>query len=441
MSRCCLLLGLVGLLLLSGPASSADIPTPPSWTHWRGPSMQGYSDDTRVPLTWTAKQNLLWKTNLPGTGNSTPIVWGDRVFLTTSSNGGKERQVVCISAGDGKILWQKVASEGVPPGKTHNWNGYASASCTTDGKHVYAFFGTPGLFCYDFEGQQVWKHDFGIFTSEQNWGTAASPFVFEDLVIQNCDNDGAGALPPGSKAGDAAPMALVALNKTTGKVVWTTPRDMGRGFSTPCLIPTAQGRLDLVLNGPLAVCGYDPRTGKERWRCERFDPKEGQRFGEPLPVFDSEAMFIASGRPGPCQAIRMPGSGNVTRTHVLWHDVRKGHRDVASPILVDGRVYVTDTKGVQTCYDFKSGKELFNERIGNGTSKPLASPVLVRGKLLWVLDDGITVVQEPGPKLKIIGHNKLGDGNVLDFGASPAIAAGKLYLRSQSYLYCIGEAK
>jgi outer membrane protein assembly factor BamB len=431
-------LGMV--VLVFGLAHSAETPPASSWVHWRGPGMQGHCDDNKVPLVWSEKQNLLWKTKLPGPGNSTPIIWGDRVFLTSSSSDGKSRQVVCINAIDGKVLWQQTASEGVPPGKTHNWNGYASASCTTDGARVYAFFGTPGLFCYDFEGKELWKHDFGVFTSEAGWGTAASPFLFEDLVIQNCDNDGARAMP-GGKAGEAAPMALVALNKTTGKVVWSTPRNMGRGFSTPCLIPTVSGRIDLVLNGPLAVCGYDPRTGKELWRCERFDNKDQQKFGEPLPVFNAEAMFIASGRPGPCQAIRMPDSGNVTKTNVLWEEVRKGHRDVASPILVDGLVYATDMKGSLSCYDFKTGKELYTERLGNGTNKPLASPILVRGQLLWLLDDGTTIVQEPGPKFKVVGRNKLGDGNALDFGASPAVAAGKLYLRSQTHLYCIGEAK
>ncbi len=432
----------LGFLLIAGSLVLAgDAPAPKSspgeWAHWRGPTLQGYSDDTRVPLTWSEKQNVVWKTKLPGSGNSTPIVWGDRIFLTASGNKGLERHVLCIRASDGKLLWQKTASTGVPPGKTHSWNGYASASCTTDGTHVYAFFGTPGLFCCDFEGKEVWQHQFGVFTSEAGWGTAASPFLYEDLVIQNCDNDGPRGLPGGSKPEEAAPMALVALNKKTGKVEWSTPRNLGRGFSTPCLIPTAGGRIDLVLNGPRAVRGYDPKTGKERWRCDRVGG-DSNLFGEPLPVWNSEAMFIESGRPGPCQGLRLPDSGDVSRSHVLWNGVRRGHRDVASPILVDGLVYAADNKGILTCYELKSGKELYNERLGNG--KSLASPVLIRGKLLFVLDDGLTVVVEPGPKLQIAGRNKL-DGGGLDFGASPAIANGHLYLRSQSFLYCIGEAK
>ena len=172
----------------------------------------------RVPLNWSETENLLWKTKLPGKGNSTPIIWGERVFLTASSPNGKERLVLCVSTRDGKILWQQTATGDAPPEKTYSWNGYASASCVTDGKYVYAFFGTPGLFCYDFDGKLVWKHDFGVFTSAAGWGTAASPFLFEDLVIQNCDNDGRTALPKTAQDRKAAPMALVALDKKTGAV-------------------------------------------------------------------------------------------------------------------------------------------------------------------------------------------------------------------------------
>jgi outer membrane protein assembly factor BamB len=414
----------------AGPAD----PDPGYWPQWRGPSGQGYVADTRVPLTWGEKENLLWKTELPGRGNSSPVVWGDRVFLTAATPDGGRRLVLCVRAGDGKLLWQRVASEGVEPGKTHPWNGYASASCATDGRRVYAFFGTPGLFCYDLDGRLLWKHAFGVFTSEAGWGTAASPFLFEDLVIQNCDNDGAKALPPGRRPAEAAPAALVALDKATGAVRWSAPRDQGRGFSTPRLVGA-----DLALNGPHGVWGYDPRTGKERWRCTRDDSQDQARFGEPMPVDDGRTLFVESGRPGPCQALRLPAAGDVTGSRVLWAVVRRGHRDVASPVLWEGRVYAADNKGMLTCLDLASGKELYNERIGNGRNKALASPVVVRGKLLFLLDDGVTVVVDPGPALRVVGRNRLGDGELLDFGASPVAADGRLFLRSQSRLYCVGE--
>jgi outer membrane protein assembly factor BamB len=405
------------------------------WAYWRGPSGQGYGGEKAVPLEWSETKNVLWKTELPGAGNSTPIIWGDRIFLTAAGQKGKEGYVLCIRRSDGKLLWKRVAFKGVTPGQTHQWNGYASASCATDGKRVYAFFGTPGLFCYDIAGKPVWKHSFGVMNSV--WGTSASPFLYEDLVIQNCDHDGgrgASARDPSQKM---APMALVALDKKTGKVRWQTPRNQGRGFSTPRLIATPQGRLDLVLNSPLGVWAYNPRTGKEIWSCKRFG-REG-KFGEPIPVSDRDTLYALSGRPGPFQAIRLGGTGDVTKTQVRWQIRRRG-RDVSSQILWEGLLYGVDRMGVLTCYDSKDGKLLYSERI-TANGKSLASPVVVHGKIFFVMDNGETVIIEPGRKLKIAGRNKLGDGSQLDFGASPAVAEGQLFLRSQAHLYCIGEKK
>jgi outer membrane protein assembly factor BamB len=443
MNRCWSLPACAGICLALAAAASTVVTAetaggPGWWPQWRGPSGQGVSDDTRVPLTWSEKENLLWKTPLPGNGNSTPVVWGDRIFLTASKGDGDERLVLCVRAVDGKIVWQRTASKGVPPGKTHAWNGFASASCATDGQHVYAFFGTPGLFCYDMDGRPVWQHSFGFFADAAGWGNAASPFLYDDLVIQNCDNDGPKARPAGTKAEDVAPMALVALDKNTGTMRWTTSRDQGRGFSTPRLMAVEAGRIDLLLNGPLGLWGYDPLTGQERWHCPRQDPDELSRFGEPMPVSDGDMLYVSSGRPGPCQGLRLPGAGDVTRTRMVWEGVRKGHRDVSSPVVVDGRVYAADNKAILTCIDLKTGKELYNQRIGNGKNKSIGSPVVVRGKLLFPLDDGVTVVVEPGPVCRVTGRNRLGTGEQLDFGASPAIADGRLFFRSQSYLYCIG---
>jgi hypothetical protein len=414
------------------PGGAKPVPAEPAgaWVHWRGPSGQGYSDDKKVPLTWGEKKNLLWKVALPGGGNSTPIIWGDRIFLTGAGERGAERYLLCVRAGDGKKLWQRTVAKDLDAEKTHPWNGFASASCATDGKHVWAFFGTAGLHCYTVDGKFAWKHNFGVFTSDTGWGTAASPFLYEDLVIQNCDNDGG----PG-----AAPMALVALEKTTGKVRWSTPRNQGRGFSTPRLIKVAGGRTDLVLNGPLGVWGYDPKTGKERWRCTRFHEGEQHRFGEPLPVDDGRRIYVASGRMGPYQILRLPGTGDVTKTHVLREGVRHKHRDVASPIIWEGRVYTIDRGARLSCIDLKTGKELGLKQLGRRGCNSMASPVAVRGKLLFLLDTGLTAVVEPTPALKVVATNQLGDGKSLDFGASPAIADGKMYLRSQSHLYCIGE--
>jgi len=435
-----LLFAVAGLLVAAGLTMGAE-KTEARWSYLRGPDSQGGSDDKNVPLKWSEKENILWKTELPGGyGNASPVVWGDKIFLTTCNKDGNERHVCCVQASTGKVLWKELCSKGVPPGKTHNWNGFASATCATDGKYVFAFFGTPGLFCYDMDGKKVWDYDFGVFTSQAGWGTAASPFVYEDLVIMNCDNDGKAGLPQGSNVEKVAPMSLVALEKATGKIRWETPRNQGRGFSTPRLMTMPDGRIDLVLNGPLGVCGYDPKTGKELWTVKRTDAGDQNRFGEPIPVSDGKVLYAPSGRPGPFQAIKLGGSGDVTKTHVAWQITRKGHRDVSSQILAKDWLFAADTKGMLTCYDPKTGKELYNERLANN-KKSLGSPVLVRGMMLFVLDDGETVLVEPAAEFKVVGRNVLGDGKELDFGASPAIADGKLYLRSQKHLYCIGEKK
>lgn len=431
--KCCRFVsGILGVLLWAVAALAGA-----HWPQWRGPSGQGYVDDAKVPLTWSGTQNLLWKAKLPGAGNSSPIVWGDRVFLTAASKDGDERYVLCVQAGDGKLLWQQLASKGIPAGRSHNWNGYASASCATDGTHVYAFFGTPGLFCYNFDGKLMWKHSFGIFTTANGWGTgAASPVLFEDLVIQNCDNDGPAGLPAAQKTEPTAPMALVALDKRTGQVRWQTERNQGKGWSTPVLMPQPGGRTDLVLNGPYGVWAYDPRTGKEVWHCERHKGDNQALFGEPIPAFNQDALYAQSGRTGPMQAIRLGGSADVTRTNVLW-EVRRGSRDVSSTMLWDGLLYLADRSGILSCYDAKTGSLLWKERSGAKTCT--ASPVAVRDRLLFLLEDGVTLVLQPGRECKVVGRNTLNDGT--EFRASPAVVDGKLYLRSQSHLYCIGEKK
>jgi outer membrane protein assembly factor BamB len=431
---------LASAVLVIGSALQAAEPANRNWTHWRGPTGQGYSDDTRVPLTWSDTENLLWKTvTLPGQGNSSPIVWGDRIFLTSASKSGDERFVFCISTTGGKVLWQQRASQGGDAGKTHEWNGYASASCTTDGTHVYAFFGTPGLFCYNMEGKLIWKHDFGVFTADTGWGTGASPFLFEDLVIQNCDNDGPRGLKNGANPAKTAPMALVALDKKTGQVRWQTERNQGKGWSTPVLVPMPNGRIDLVLNGPFGVWGYDPRTGKELWHCERHRGEDSALFGEPLPAFKGDMLYASSGRPGPFQAIRLGGSGDLTASSIVWDKKRPNEsRDVASPILWGDYLYLADRRPNLTCYERTTGNIVFKkDRIG---AQPVcASPVAVRGKLLFLVEDGDMLVLEPGAEYKVVRHNKLTDDT--PFRASPAIVDGRMYLRSQSHLYCIGEKK
>jgi outer membrane protein assembly factor BamB len=262
--------------------------------------------------------------------------------------------------------------------------------------------------------------------------------LFENLVIQNCDNDGAAGL----KGGDpktAAPDSLVALNKETGGVEWSTPRDQGQGFSTPVLISTPAGRTDLVLNGPLGVWGYDPKTGKELWHCFRHPDDKNCKFGEPMPLFANGTIYTPAGREfGYLQAIKMDGEGDITKSGLAWELPRKGIRDVGSGILVgDCLIYADGRHATFSAHDIKTGKQLFFEYTKVQKGKAFyASPVLLNGKVLCLRQDGHTFVLEPGPTLNIVRENVLSDGT--DFSASPAIADGRMYLRSQTHLYCIG---
>jgi outer membrane protein assembly factor BamB len=363
-------------------------------------------------------------------------VWGDRIFLTCANANGTMRYVVCVGT-DGTLRWQREIKADAD--RTHGTSSHATASCATDGKRVYAFFGTPGLFCYDLDGKLLWQHGFGIFTSETGWGVGASPVLFENLIIQNCDNDGPDYLPKVHSAKEAAPSNLVALDKESGREVWSTPRDQGRGFSTPVLISTPAGRTDLVLNGPHGVWGYDPKTGKELWHCFRHPDNERNKFGEPLPLFANGTIYTAAGREfGYLQAIKMDGEGDITKSGLAWELPRKGIRDVGSGILAsDYLIYADGMHATLSAHDIKTGKQLFFEHTKVEKGKAFyASPVLLNGKVLCLRQDGRTFVLEPGPTLNIVRENVLSDGT--GFSASPAIADGKMYLRSQTHLYCIG---
>jgi outer membrane protein assembly factor BamB len=431
------LLQLLPVLFLC--VSSLRAEGPAWWPQWRGPSGQGYATDSKVPLEWSATKNLLWKLKLPGAGHSTPIIWGDRIFLTCANDKlGTMRYVVCIGT-DGKPKWQReIKAEG---GQVHSATAHATASCATDGKRVYAFFGTPGLFCYDLDGKLLWQHRFGIFTCSvsPNWGVGASPLLFEDLVIQNCDTDGADHLPPGHARTEAAPSHLVALNRETGDVVWSTPRDQGRGFSTPVLITTPAGRADLVLNGPQGVWAYDPKTGKELWHCYRHPDQDQNKFGEPLPLFANGMIYTAAGREtGYLQAMKMDGAGDISKTGLAWEVRRKNIRDVGSGILVgDYLLYADGRDGAISTHDIKNGNQNSEKTKGGRQGNAFySSPILLNGNILCLRQDGRMFVLEPGPEIKIVRENVLSDGTL--FNASPAVADGKLYVRSQTHLYCIG---
>jgi outer membrane protein assembly factor BamB len=389
-----------------------------NWPHWRGPEGTGHSSEKDLPVRWDA-QSVTWKVALEGKGQSSPVIWGERIFLTSALEGGRQRLVFCLDRRDGKPLWKHVAWKGDAVEKTHAMNSHATPTCATDGEVVAAFFGRGGLHGYTVDGKHLWSRDLGPFAGP--WGTAASPVIFGDMVIQNCDAEN-----------DAY---LLAVDKRTGKTVWKTPRDVPErgGWSTPVLVQ-AGNRQELVLNGAKLVTAYDPATGKVLWTCKTFNGR-----GEPTATPGNGLVYMLNGLAGDFYAIRPGGSGDVTRSHMAWHTPRKGARDQPSPIVIGNHVLVMDMKGTLTCYAADTGKELWKERVapGNYTSSPIAA----NGLAYFQNDAGETTVVKPGPKLEVVATNKIRSASDEIFRASLTPCDEQMFIRSDRALYCVGTRK
>lgn len=384
-----------------------------NWPRWRGPNQDGHSTETGFPKKWD-KSSIVWKKDLPGAGQSVPIIWENRIFLTAALRRGEERIVLCLDRKSGEIIWQKSVWKGEPEA-SHTMNGWASPSCVTDGTHVWAFFGKGGgLFCFTLDGDLVWNKPLGSFPGP--WGTAASPILVGELLIQNCDSDGEGF--------------LLAVEKETGKEVWRTDREKIRGWSTPILIDV-KGRKELVLQGHTGIRGYDPASGQEYWRTSGTKGR-----GTPTVTPADGLLYVVPGRGPATFAVRPGGTGDVTSSHIVWSATRKG-RDLPSPIIVGKFVLVMSMKGgILSCYDSKTGKLHWQERIG-GTFT--ASPVAYEGVVAFVSDEGPGLVVEPASEPKITECGSLGSDLEEIFRASITPSGGQLFVRSTKVLYCIDD--
>ncbi|MCE9532834.1 MAG: PQQ-binding-like beta-propeller repeat protein [Planctomycetes bacterium] len=385
----------------------------PTWPRYRGPDGNSQSSDKNLPVKWDAK-SIVWKKELPGSGQSSPIIWGDRIFLTAALENGKKRVVFCVDRKKGDILWLEVAWTGEPEA-SHAQNGWATASCATDGERVVAFFGKGGIHCYTMEGKLIWSRDLGTFPGM--WGTAASPIIVGDQVIQNCEEAGKGS--------------LVALNKKDGKDVWSTPRTAPErgGWSTPVLVKSGD-KTELVLNGEKAVSGYDPLKGTQLWTCKSFAGR-----GEPTVTPGDGIMYVINGQPGDIYAVKPGGKGDVTKSHMAWHTPRKGGRDQPSPVLVGKYLLVVNMPGLVICYDAETGKQLWDDRIKGPYS---SSPIAANGLVYFQNEAGETTVIEPGPAVKIVATNPL-DAKGEVFRAALTPCEGQIFARSDKMLYCIGK--
>ena len=430
-------LGVAALSFLAGNASAGN------WPQWRGPDGSGISSEKNLPSEWSPTKNIKWKTPIDGRAHSSPIVWGNRVFLTTAVEGdvvagakavkhmegdkeflhpdsvGADRKhsfkVICLDRDSGKVLWQSTAWEGTPYDNRHRKSSYAASTPATDGKLVYAFFGTEGIYAYDFKGKLAWKAQLGNLGTV-GMGTGTSPILFDNLVIVQCDEE------------NGAASFIVALDKKTGKEVWKTPRKVQVSWSTPLLARTST-RAELITSGTEAVIAYDPATGKELWRHKGVESN-----AIPSPVANSEMVFLVAGFPAKiAMAISLGRSGDL-KENVLWK-YEKGTAYVPSPILYGDYLYLTSDRGILTCLDAKTGEVKYEGGRIPIPATFTASPVGFDGKLLLTSEDGDTFIVKSGPKHEVLGTNSVGE----PVYASPAIADGRIFIRGEKNLYCIGS--
>jgi outer membrane protein assembly factor BamB len=418
------------------------------WPHWRGPAASGVAPDTSAPTRWTATDNVVWKAPIAGVGISTPIVSGDRLFVTSQIGAGISREgprlvqsgnaaemgerpigagraaaptgktvfvVEAFARADGRKLWERRIDADGALTPTHEKHNLATPSPVTDGTLVFALFGTGQLAALNRDGAVVWQRHLGQEYSafDIQWGHGSSPIVFGDTVILLCDHPSASY--------------LVALDKRTGKERWKADRGQGRSsYSTPLIVTTAAGA-ELIVNSSERIDAYDPRTGAPLWHLG-----DANRFPVPSPVFHDGVIYASRGyRSGPYMAIKPGGRGDVSTTHVLW-SVPTGAPYCSSLLYYDGIVYMANDVGVLTAVDAATGKRVWQERVDGIFS---ASPVGAGGHVYFASEDGDTVVVKAGRTPQVVARNDVGERML----ASPAISDGRLYLRTDNHLIAIGS--
>ncbi|HEY7474824.1 MAG TPA: PQQ-binding-like beta-propeller repeat protein [Vicinamibacterales bacterium] len=438
-------LSLLACAALAGPVAPVDVSAvaDTNWPQWRGPDGAGIGQGA-FPDTWSATSHIAWKTPIGGRGHSSPVVWGNRIFLTTSIEGAEipgrkapdhlgfdlkpgyfhedsvgvdyayTLKVLAVDATSGKPLWERTVHDGPVYDNRHRKNTYASATVVTDGKLVYASFESEGFYAFDVDGNLKWKVSFGGM-AKAGLGPGTSPILFKNLVILQGDQEmGTGSF-------------IVALDQVTGKEVWRTSRENRRSWATPLLVQSG-GRTELVASGAEAVVAYDPATGKELWRTDgtRSHPIPSFVQGDGL-VFataGSQAKVALGIQPGPAA----PAGGS----RVVWR-YNKGTAYVPSPIYYNGYLYLMTDSGIVTCLDPKTGTLVYEGGRVPVPATFTASPVAFGDKILFTSEDGDTFVVRAGPKHEIIRTNSLEE----PVFASPALANGMVFIRGEKNLYAI----
>ena len=388
------------------------------WSRWRGPSGQGIVEGShRYPDRWSSEQNVRWRTRLEGEGNSSPIVWDEKIFLTAAYDGGARIAVSGFDRDTGERLWEEfVPQSGIE--HVHGKNGHASATPVTDGERVIASFGTHGIMAVSLDGERLWHHEVGELDNYH--GSAGSPVLYDDLVILYQDH--------------RKQSFVLALDKETGEVVWRTERDAKTGWGTPVIVrvSTPTPHDELIVSSQGRVTAYAPDTGRELWTAE------GNLFEViPTPVVGHDLVFCSSGRSGPTLAIRPGGHGDVTSTHIVWSSP-KGSPFVPSPIIVGDNIYmINDMLSIVTAHRARTGKLVFQGRLGSTAKKEgfSASPVNIGDKIFFTNDDGETFVLRAGDEFELMHVNRIGARTL----ASPALVGGSWYFRTEHELLRIAE--
>lgn len=415
------------VLLASFPLNAAN------WPSWRG-GVDGSSrvNEKDLPTRWSRTENVKWRINLPDRGNSTPVIWGERIFLTQAIETEKRRMLMCLNKQDGKLLWQ----QGVvydKEEKTHPSNPYCAASPVTDGERVIVTYGSAGVFCYDFTGKELWRRDLGPQVHE--WGYASSPIINGDLCYL-FHGPGKGTF-------------LVALDKKSGKEVWrfTEPvldfSDRVDGFksqkdgiegtySTPIVIK-ANGREELVQAFPQYVRAFDPQTGKELWRCDGLNP-----LVYTSPIYGDGLLVAMGGYFGNSLAVKPGGSGDVTKTHRVWQTIRdKG--SIGTGVVKDGYIYYHNTSSLFSCLELQTGKVVWAERaLGEGSKPSTWASMLLVGDLIYMPNQsGDVIILKANPKFEVVAVNKLEEYS----NSTLAVSDGEIFFRTWKGLWCISSRK
>ena len=412
------------LLVVAAVSLVAQIAYAENWPGFRGPSRQGISTEKNLPTRWSDTENVAWRTAIPGEGWSSPIVWESHVFVTTTTDGGAECRVLCLDLKTGDVHWNKVVFRQAPSRKEGK-NSYASSTPVTDGERVYAAFADGSLVAVDFAGNVVWANRDHKYYSKH--GLGASPILYEDLLIMPFDgsSDGENVQIGWKIPWDQA--YLLALDKHTGKVRWKGERGKSRIAHVTPNVLQRNGETQIISGAGDVIQGFDPQTGERIWSV--YSQGEGVT---PSIVLGDGLIFTSSGfEASTIRVVRAGGRGDVTGTHVAWEEA-KGVPLLSSMLYVEPHLYAVTDKGVATCYEARTGEIVWQERIGGNHS---ASPVSADGRIYFLSEQGETTIIEAGPEFRVLARNDIGE----KCQASMAVSQGRLLIRSDRNLYCIGE--